>query len=75
MKKLSKEEIKKNIEEIVRDKYREEFEVTLGENRKQLLIRIPKPISNRMNFVKGQKIKLVISSHEIGKNQFNIEVI
>ena len=54
--KLSKKTIKKDIEEILEDKYTEEGIVTLGENRGQLFVRIPQIIKERFDLNKGDRL-------------------
>ena len=73
-KKNSNEQIKKEIALITKEiKPSIEEEAKVGENRKQLFIRIPKKISSRLNLKKGDKI-LFKNYYKDGKEHFEVEV-
>lgn len=59
-----KSEIKKDTKAILKGTYPEQEEATLGENRRQLLVRIPKYIKQRLNLKKGQKIIFKITNKQ-----------
>ena len=73
--KVEKSKREQHIQEIMRGEYPEEDFATLGENRGQLFVRIPKLITNRMKLKKGQKVKFVVTSTDIEKNKLEIEVL
>jgi hypothetical protein len=74
-KKLPKGEIKRHIEEILKGEFPEIEEAILGENRGQLLVRIPKQVSERMKLRKGQKVRFIVTSPETGKNELKLEAV
>jgi hypothetical protein len=69
--KLSDEEIKKDISNILEGSYPGEAEATLGENRGQLFVRIPKIVSQRMNLKKGDVFVFKVSTKS---KKSNLEV-
>jgi hypothetical protein len=69
--KIPKEKIKEDIETILKGKYPEEAVVTLGENRNQLFVRIPKIVSKRLHLAKGQKLLFKVYTEE-GKQKVEI---
>ncbi|MBU1974830.1 MAG: hypothetical protein KKG59_00325 [Nanoarchaeota archaeon] len=73
-KRLPESKIKADIEEIVQGKYPEEKQATIGENRGQLLIRIPQFVRHRMSLKKGQKILFKIEKQG-SKQTLTVEVI
>jgi hypothetical protein len=54
--KISEEQIKKDIQSIINNEYPEEGEAMIGENREQLLVRIPKFVRERLAIKKGDKL-------------------
>jgi hypothetical protein len=75
MKKPQKEEILREIEAIGKGQYPEEEIAVLGENRKQLFVRIPKNVSKRLNLKKGQKLIFRISNKAPGVAELKVEVM
>jgi len=72
-KKISEEQIKKDIKDIVAGAYPEEAEATIGENRGQLFIRIPKIVTQRLGLKKGAKILFRVYNHR-GTQKVDFEV-
>ena len=71
---LPKKVIDQEIENILKNKYPEEAEATLGENRGQLFVRIPQVITDRMKLKKGQRL-LFKAFNENGDTKLDVEVI
>ena len=71
---LPKKVIDQEIENILKNKYPEEAEATLGENRGQLFVRIPQVIADRMRLKKGQRL-LFKAFNENGESKLDVEVI
>ncbi len=72
--KAAKKEINKLVRIISRGIFPEIEVARLGENRGQLFVRIPKSISDRMGFEKGQPVKLTVVTEE-EENKLSIEAI
>ena len=72
LKKLKKSERKKLIKEIEEGKYTMDESVRLGENRNQLILRIPAVIRKRMKLKKGDRLKLTIETYN-RKNKVYLE--
>jgi len=75
MKKSKNEDLLKEIEAIGKGQYPEEELAVLGENRKQLFVRIPKNVKKRLNLKKGQKLIFRIFNKAPGLAQLEVEVM
>lgn len=60
--KVSEEQRLKDIEEISSDGYPEDAMVTIGENRNQLFMRIPKLVQTRLGLKKKDKMRFQVRS-------------
>jgi len=73
--KVPDEVIKKEIQEILKGGYPEEATATLGENRGQLFIRIPKIVKNRLNLKKGDKLHFKVYTDHKKKTQLEVNKV
>ena len=64
LKKLPIKQIREDIKIIKEGRYPEEETATIGINRGQLFVRIPKIISNRLKLTKGQKLLFKVEKRD-----------
>ena len=60
--KVSEKVLRQNIRNILNEEYLEAALATVGENRGQSFIRIPKIVSQRLKITKGDKIKFEVKN-------------
>lgn len=72
---LPPEDRSKLLKAIIEGEYPEEGVATVGENRGQLFVRIPRSISNRLELQKGDKLLFRVRKNEHKKQECNIEKV
>lgn len=68
------EDIKRDIDSILKGKYPEEGVATIGTNRNQLFVRIPKFVTKRLHLKEKEKI-IFRTYQEQGEQRLEVEVV
>lgn len=74
MERLPKEQIKKDIGEILEGQYPVEAVVIIGENRGQLFVRIPQFVKERLNLSREHKLLFRVITDKDKKSKLSVEV-